>query len=67
MPSAWPHGNPYTRAGSVRIMTGLMDELGIDRAVVVGSSAGGTVALEVGDDIWVGSYTGDRIAIIPAP
>ena len=28
---------------------------------------GGTVALEVGDDIWVGSYTGDRIAIIPAP
>jgi hypothetical protein len=28
---------------------------------------GGTVALEVGDEIWVGSYTGDRIAIIPAP
>jgi hypothetical protein len=28
---------------------------------------GGTVALEVGDEVWVGSYTGDRIAIIPAP
>jgi hypothetical protein len=28
---------------------------------------GGTVALEVGDDLWVGSYTGDRIAIVPAP
>lgn len=28
---------------------------------------GGTVALEVGDEIWVGSYTGDRVAIIAAP
>jgi hypothetical protein len=28
---------------------------------------GGTVALEVGDDLWIGSYRGDRIAIIPAP
>ena len=28
---------------------------------------GGTVALEVGDDIWVGSFRGDRIAIVPAP
>ena len=28
---------------------------------------GGTVALEVGDDLWIGSYTGDRIAIVPAP
>ncbi len=28
---------------------------------------GGTVALEVGDKLWVGSYRGDRIAIVPAP
>jgi hypothetical protein len=28
---------------------------------------GGTVALEVGDTLWIGSYRGDRIAIIPAP
>ena len=28
---------------------------------------GGTGALEVGDDLWIGSYRGDRIAIIPAP
>lgn len=28
---------------------------------------GGTVALEVGDDLWIGSYRGDRIAIVPAP
>jgi hypothetical protein len=28
---------------------------------------GGTVALEVGRDLWVGSFRGDRIAIVPAP
>ena len=27
----------------------------------------GTVAVEVGEDLWVGSYRGDRIAIVPAP
>ncbi len=26
---------------------------------------GGTVALEVGDKLWIGSYRGDRIAIVP--
>jgi hypothetical protein len=28
---------------------------------------GGTVALEVGDTLWVGSYSGDRIAVVDAP
>jgi len=28
---------------------------------------GGTVALEVGAKLWVGSYRGDRIAVVPAP
>jgi hypothetical protein len=27
----------------------------------------GTVAVEVGDQIWVGSYRGDRLAVFPAP
>jgi hypothetical protein len=27
----------------------------------------GTVAVEIGDRYWVGSYMGDRIAIVPAP
>jgi pimeloyl-ACP methyl ester carboxylesterase len=45
--SAWPEGrNPYTRAGSVDITLDLLDHLGADRAVLVGSSAGGTSALE---------------------
>jgi hypothetical protein len=27
----------------------------------------GTVAVEVGDKLWVGSFRGNRIAIVPAP
>lgn len=27
----------------------------------------GTVAVEVGDRLWVGSFRGDRIAVLPAP
>jgi pimeloyl-ACP methyl ester carboxylesterase len=45
--SAWPAGrNPYTRAASVDITLDLLDDLGADQAVLVGSSAGGTSALE---------------------
>ena len=29
--------------------------------------AGNTTAIEVGRDLWLGSYRGDRIAIVPAP
>jgi hypothetical protein len=28
--------------------------------------AGGTVAVEVGDSYWIGSFAGDRIAIVAA-
>ena len=30
------------------------------------SFGAGTVAVEVGNQIWVGSFTGDRIAIFPS-
>ncbi len=43
----WGGDNPYTRATSAAITVALMDHLGIDSAVLVGSSAGGTAALEV--------------------
>jgi pimeloyl-ACP methyl ester carboxylesterase len=43
---AWTDGNPYTREASARITVGLLDRLQARRAVLVGSSAGGTVALE---------------------
>jgi pimeloyl-ACP methyl ester carboxylesterase len=43
----WVDGrNPYTRESSARLTVGLLDHLDIDRAVLVGSSAGGTSALE---------------------
>jgi pimeloyl-ACP methyl ester carboxylesterase len=38
--------DPYARATSVRIGLGLLDEVGAENAVLVGSSAGGTIALE---------------------
>ena len=37
------------------------------RRPAVPGFSGGTVAVEVGKQLWVGSYTGDRIAIFPAP
>ncbi len=39
--------DPYTRAAAARLGWGLLDHLGVDRAVLVGSSAGGTNALEM--------------------
>jgi hypothetical protein len=29
--------------------------------------AGNTTAIEIGKDLWLGSFRGDRIAIVPAP
>jgi hypothetical protein len=31
-----------------------------------GLFTGGTVAAEVGDRLWIGSFQGDRIAVVPA-
>lgn len=37
--------NPYSPSSQVALTIDLMDELGIDRAVLVGNSAGGTIAM----------------------
>lgn len=37
--------NPYTAAAQVELTIGLMDALGIERAVLIGNSAGGTISL----------------------
>ncbi len=45
--SRWDGTNPYTRDASARIGWQLLDHLGVERAVLVGSSAGGTNVLEM--------------------
>jgi pimeloyl-ACP methyl ester carboxylesterase len=45
MPGDFPNGvNPYTADAQADLTIGLMDELGIEQAVLVGNSAGGTIA-----------------------
>ena len=39
--------NPYTRSATARLGWSLLDAIGVDRAVLVGASAGGTNALEM--------------------
>jgi pimeloyl-ACP methyl ester carboxylesterase len=45
-PLTWEGVNPYSPAAQVAITIGLLDALGSTKAVLVGNSAGGTVALE---------------------
>lgn len=42
----WEGESPYSMVSQVEITVGLMDELGIEQAILVGNSAGGTVAME---------------------
>jgi pimeloyl-ACP methyl ester carboxylesterase len=42
---SWPEGNPYSPEFQVEIVAGLMDDVGAERAILVGNSAGGTVAV----------------------
>lgn len=41
----WNSENPYPATAQTELTVGLMDELGMDEAVLVGNSAGGTVAM----------------------
>ena len=43
-PMTWQGPNPYSTQANVDLLIGLMDGLGIERAVLVGNSAGGAVA-----------------------
>lgn len=42
----WAAGSPYSPEAQVELTIGLLDELGIDQAVLIGHSSGGAVALE---------------------
>ena len=44
MDGNWTDTNPYSVQGNVELLDGLMDELRIEKAILVGNSAGGEVA-----------------------
>jgi len=46
MPSEWSGMSPYGMSSQVALLIGLMDHLEIERAIWVGNSAGGTVAVQ---------------------
>ena len=46
LPETW-RSNPYTPEAQVKLTLELLDALGIDKAILVGNSAGATVAAEV--------------------
>jgi pimeloyl-ACP methyl ester carboxylesterase len=48
LPGDWPRGgNPYTPEAQVALTIALMDAYGMERAVLIGHSAGGSLALDV--------------------
>lgn len=44
-PLTWEGENPYSQEAQVELVVGLMDALGIERAILVGNSAGGTISM----------------------
>lgn len=44
-PLSWEGENPYSQGAQVELVVGLMDALGVERAALVGNSAGGTIAM----------------------
>ncbi len=45
MPGAWQGDNPYSTEAAVHLTVGLLDELDAERVILVGNSAGGTIAM----------------------
>ncbi len=45
LPGQWQGENPYTTEAQVRLTLALMDKLGVPQAILVGNSAGGTIAM----------------------
>ncbi len=44
MQGEWSDMNPYSVEGNVELLDGLMDEIGVENAILIGNSAGGEVA-----------------------
>ena len=45
LPGRWQDENPYSAHAQVQLILGLLDELGAQHAILVGNSAGGTIAM----------------------
>jgi pimeloyl-ACP methyl ester carboxylesterase len=45
LPGQWQGENPYTTEAQVSLTLALMDKLGVPQAILVGNSAGGTIAM----------------------
>lgn len=47
MRGEWDEQNPYSPEAQVELTVGIMDQLGVEKAILVGNSAGGTVSMNV--------------------
>lgn len=47
---SWSSQNPYTQSSAIRQLISLLDGLGIDKAVLVGNSYGGTLAVRAAQE-----------------
>ena len=45
-PLEWQGSNPYSPETSLELLVGLLDHFGVEKAVLVGNSAGGTIAMQ---------------------
>ena len=45
-PLTWEGQNPYSPEAQVELVTGLLDHFELDQAILVGNSAGGTIAMQ---------------------
>jgi pimeloyl-ACP methyl ester carboxylesterase len=45
LPGDWQGENPYSAEAAVQLTVGLMDQLGVEQAILVGNSAGGAIAM----------------------
>jgi len=46
-PLTWAGRNPYSSDAQVELVIGLLDHFGVEKAILVGNSAGGTVSMQV--------------------
>jgi len=45
-PMEWEDINPYSAEANLELLVGLLDHFGVEKAVLVGNSAGGTIAMQ---------------------